>query len=213
MCIFNQKHCHRYMAEILPIRRKTLYNQPIKQPIKSFGGFSAVSRLIREYFTHIHWTCRGFIIAEEVLLDSSVCLAFTAFKQGFVFTVRHGASFYRVSSERPQHFVASHKKGENKNLFLPGSKRDTTKVIWQSNNNVYLIGNVCNSLTFSQAGFVISDSNCLYSIESYNMVSSFHINSKTIPTKKNAPDTPSPTARGSAGSGGQSVIKNKKYTL
>ena len=81
------------MAEILPIRRKTLYNQSIKQSIKSIGGFSAVSRLIREYFTHIHWTCRGFIIAEEeVLLDSSVCLAFTTLKQGCVFTVRHGAS-------------------------------------------------------------------------------------------------------------------------
>ena len=89
-------------------------------------------------------------------------------------------------------------------MFIPGSTLHKTIVTLQSNNNAYLIGNVCNNLTFSQTGFVISDSNCLYSIESYNMVSSFHINSKTIPTKKNAPDTPSPTARGSAGSGGQS---------
>ena len=79
--------------------------------IKSIDWFSVVLRLVREYFTNIHWTCRGVTIAGEVLLDSSMLiLGFYSFKQGCVFTVRYGASIYRVSSEESPHLVASYKK-------------------------------------------------------------------------------------------------------
>lgn len=57
--------------------------------------------------------------------------------------------------------------------------------------------------TFSHTGFLISVSKWEYSSLSYNIVSSFQINSRMIPTRTKAPDTLSPTVTGSAGPGGQ----------
>lgn len=57
-------------------------------------------------------------------------------------------------------------------------------------------------LTFSQAGFFISDSNLEYSKLSYTIVSIFHSTSSKIPTINIAPEIPRPIVSGSGGPGG-----------
>lgn len=57
-------------------------------------------------------------------------------------------------------------------------------------------------LTFSQAGFFISDSNLEYSKLSYTIVSIFHSTSSKIPTINIAPEIPRPIVSGFGGPGG-----------
>lgn len=57
-------------------------------------------------------------------------------------------------------------------------------------------------LTFSQAGFFISDSNLEYSKLSYTIVSIFQSTSSKIPTINIAPEIPRPIVSGSGGPGG-----------
>lgn len=67
-------------------------------------------------------------------------------------------------------------------------------------------------LTFSQAGFFISDSNLEYSKLSYTIVNIFHSTSSKIPTINIAPEIPRPIVIGSGGPGGHPEGKIKFIT-
>lgn len=77
-----------------------------------------------------------------------------------------------------------------------------------------IIKEICLStlLTFSQAGFFISDSNLEYSKLSYTIVNIFHSTSSKIPTINIAPEIPRPIVIGSGGPGGHPEGKIKFIT-